>query len=552
LILAFASAANGFGQTPSIASGGIVNASGYQTTLAPGAVFLIFGSNLGPATLQTASAPHYPASLAGTSINFTPAAGGTPVSARMVFTSAGEVGGQLPSSANPGAYSVAVTYNSMTSAPQSVTVAARSFGIAASNGAGSGEAQATIANVNNGLSLVRLTGGTIGYDGYTWTLAPAHPGDTVVLWGTGGGADPANDTGGTSGDQTAAGDFMVTVDGTPIKPLYAGASSGYPGLWQINFTLPSTIAADCFASLQVTAGGQSSNPATLAIGAPGQDSCSSQISTTTLSTLDSGGNVTFAGLLLGEIIYYASTGTQVSEYVGGVFNQYTAYEFLLPYSGPKVDGCTILQETYPAQGKEPSAANAQLNAGVLTINGPGVASEAVGIVKGPTGPTYNTSFPAGTLQGGGSYTLAGAGGSDVGPFTATATFPTSFTSNLSSLTTVNHAQPLTIAWSGSGFNQANIVIIGDVLTTTKTSGNTVQCVVPASLGTFTIPVEALAYLPSTGMWQIEITAETDQGGVVSSESATSTELTPSLVAGGKVDFGGFGGAVLHVVTATVQ
>jgi uncharacterized protein (TIGR03437 family) len=537
---------------PSISPGGIVNASGYQTTLAPDTVFTAFGSNLGPAALQSASAPDYPASLAGTSVSFTPSSGGTAIAARMIFTSASEVAGLLPSAISPGVYSVKVTYNSRTSAAQSVVVAARSFGIATANSAGSGEAQATIGNVNGGLSLVRLTTGSTNSSGYTWTLTPAHPGDTVVLWGTGGGADPANDTGGTSGDQTAAGNFVVTVDGTPITPLYAGASSGYPGLWQINFTLPATIAADCFASVQVSAGSQPGNVATLAIAAAGQTSCSSQISPSTLATLDSGGNVTMAGLTIGELVSYTGSGSQISESVGGVINQYAAYQFLLPYSGPKIGGCTVLQETLPAGGKEPSAPNAQLDAGVLKIAGPGVASQTVGVIRGPAGPIYNSTLAQGALQGGGTYTLTGGGGSQVGPFTATATFPVSLTSNLSTLSKVNHAQPLTITWTGSGFDIANILIIGLQAITGGQIETSVSCPVSASLGAFTIPAAAQAYLPAPGAWQVELTAQTYAGGVISAESGTSTALTPPLVGGGQVNFGAFTAYIVHIVSATVQ
>jgi uncharacterized protein (TIGR03437 family) len=470
----------------------------------------------------------------------------------MIYTSAGQIAGLLPSSISAGTYAVSVTYNQQSSAPQNVTVAARSFGIAAANSAGSGEAQATIANVNGGISLVRLTTGSVAFEGFNWTLSPAHPGDTLVLWGTGGGADAANDTGGSSGDQTAAGNFSVSVDGTEITPLYAGTSQGYPGLWQINFTLPSTMAADCFATLQVSAGGQLSNIVTIAIGAAGQTSCSSTISQATLAALDSGGNVTMAGLVIGELTYYTGGTAQVSESVGGVINQYTAAAFLLPYSGPKVGGCAILQETYPVGGREPSGPSAQLDAGTLTISGPGVSSQTVGIIQGPTGPVYNSSLANGSLQGGGTYTLTGAGGTQVGPFTGTGTFPNNFTSNLSSLTTVNHAQPLTITWTGTGFNVTDILIIGDVLTSTTTHGNSVTCVVPADLGTFTVPVAALAYLPPSGTWQIEITATTNQGGVASAESGTSTALTPPLVAGGQVNFGAFTAYIAYIVTATVQ
>src|ERR1700722_7327249 len=212
---------------PAIKPGGIVNVSGYQATLAPGTVFVIFGSNMGPASIATATAPNYPAILGGTSVTFTPSAGG-PITAKMVYSLAGQIAGLLPSSASPGTYAVTVTYNSQTSPPQNVTVVARSFGIATSNSAGNGTAQATIGNVNGGLSLTRFTPGSVALGGFTWTLTPAHPGDTLVLWGTGGGADPANDTGGTSGDQTAAGRFVVTVEGTPITPLYAGPPPAIP------------------------------------------------------------------------------------------------------------------------------------------------------------------------------------------------------------------------------------------------------------------------------------------------------------------------------------
>ena len=140
----------------------------------------------------------------------------------------------------------------------------------------------------------------------------------------------------------------------------------------------------------------------------------------------------------------------------------------------------------------------------------------------------------------------------MGPFNATAVFPNSFTSNLSSLAKVTHGQPLTVTWGGTGFDTADILIIGDVLTSATTKAASVSCVVPANSGTFTVPAAALAYLPSSGTWQIEITAELSQGGATSAESSTSTALTPPLVAGGQVNFGAFAAYITHVVVATVQ
>ena len=257
---------------PAIDQGGIVNSSGYQTTLAPGTVFTIFGKNLGPATLISATAPTYPESLGGTTVSLTSATGSA-IAMRLVYTSATQIAGLIPSSVTPGTYAIRVSYGGQTSIPQNITLVVRSFGIATVNNAGTGPAQATIGNLNGGISLVRSSFGTTSFGGYTWVLSPAHGGDTLVLWGTGGGADLANDSSSSSGDQTSAGQFQVIVGGRTLTPAYAGTSQGYPGLWQINFTLPADIATGCAVNVQVRAAGIFSNTATLAITPAGQNSC---------------------------------------------------------------------------------------------------------------------------------------------------------------------------------------------------------------------------------------------------------------------------------------
>src|SRR5579863_9831592 len=161
---------------PVLDASSVLNASGYQNQLAPDTVFVIFGKGLGPAVLVTASGTDYPASLGGTSVTFTPAAGGTAIGAKMVYSIAGQIAGLLPSSIAPGTYAVTVTYGNQTSKPQNVTVVPRSFGIATANSGGTGAAQATIGNVNGGISLARLTTNTLNYNGRTWPLQPAHPG----------------------------------------------------------------------------------------------------------------------------------------------------------------------------------------------------------------------------------------------------------------------------------------------------------------------------------------------------------------------------------------
>ncbi len=432
---------------------------------------------------------------------------------------------------------------------QGCAVVARSLGIATASSSGAGPAQATIGNVNSGISLVRMTGGTVAFNGFTWTLSPAHPGDTLVLWGTGGGADSANDTGGTSGDQTAAGNYSVNLDGAQITPLDSGTSSGYPGLWQVNFTLPAAIAPDCFASLTVTGGGVVSNPVTIAIAAAGQTSCSSTIPPATLSKLDSGsGTVTMAGLNIGQLVINGA----VQSSAGGVINKYSVGEFLLPFIGPKVGLCSILQETYAVGTKEPSAPDAQLDAGSLTLTGPNGMPIALGKITAPTGPTYNASIPAFSL--GGSYKLSASGGPGVSAFDLTATFPSSFAvTNLSTLTTINRSQPLPVSWTGSGFNQVQISITTENQSPTTIQSVTVNCRVPATQGSYTIPAAALAYLiASPSIAQLQVTADNTNGGITSAESTTDPNTVIKLAGGTLVDFGGFGPYIDYLVQPKVQ
>lgn len=129
--------------------------------------------------------------------------------------------------------------------------------------------------------------------------------------------------------------------------------------------------------------------------------------------------------------------------------------------------------------------------------------------------------------------------------------------NLGSLTAVTRAQPLTVNWTGTGFDQVTILISGDVLTATTTQAVSVSCAVPAGPGTYTVPAAALAYLPavaagSQNLAEVSVTAGTNQGGISSAESSTSTALTPVLVAGGQIDFGSFAPYLAFVVSATIQ
>ena len=516
---------------PSIDTNGVANVSSAQTTLAPNVVFVIYGKNLGPATIAFATPPNYPAVLANTSVTFTNIAGGAAINALLYYTFAGAVVGVLPSSTSPGTYAVRVIYLGQTSNAQNVTVVARHFGIAAANAIGTGVAQATIANVNGGYSLTRYTtSGTGGAGNFVNT--PAHGGDTLSLWGTGGGADAANDTGGSSGDQTAAGNFKVMVGTRVITPGYTAAVAGYPGLWVLNFTLPADIDADCYASLQVSANGELGNAVVLPIAAAGQSACfDPQLTPAILSKLDSGGSITGGTFGVYKVV---STGGNTEGSSGAVF-KWTAAEWTAAAPIRKTSGCGVYDRTFARPGTDPSSPAANLDAGAnIPLSGPNLAAgTALAVITTATGPFYAFVASSGTIAAG-KYTLTSNGGSQVGPFTVSANFPGSFTvTNFDAIASISRSQPLVINWTSSGTDIVYILISTAVVSSTTQHLITLQCIVPSAPGTFTVPVGFLSQL------QPVAASGTSFGSISVEGAANPTSFTANLVSGGQLDFGVF-------------
>jgi hypothetical protein len=196
-----------------------------------------------------------------------------------------------------------------------------------------------------------------------------------------------------------------------------------------------------------------------------------------------------------------------------------------------------------------------LNAGTLTISGPGVPAQTVGTIPlgatGPMGPYYYSKFPAGTISNGGTYTITGSGGPEIAPFSVTQTMPPSFAViNLSSLTTINRSQPTTINWTGGG--SGTVVITVQTLHFDSTFTNAfeafVACTVPTSPATFTIPTAALAYLAPVTPGGIDFASLNVGAGPAFAEVVTGVlvaaqQFTPALTAGGTADFGSFASVI---------
>ena len=265
---------------------GIVNAANYSAGVAQGSIFVVFGANMGPAQLTQVAAFPVPSTLSGTSIRFTPVAGGPAYDALVIYTSAGQLAGILQSAAPVGDYNVTVAYNGQTSPAFRTSVVARNFGLITLSSTGTGPSVAQIADLG---SRVNQFG------------APARPGNTLVLYGIGLGPITAPDNN-PPGLQDLKGptNLRVLVGETEIEPLYAGRSPGIPGLDQINFVLPANVALGCTVPLRVRVAGTTTGASTtLSIARAGDNYCTHPLySESALRKVEAGGSLTYGSLAL--------------------------------------------------------------------------------------------------------------------------------------------------------------------------------------------------------------------------------------------------------------
>jgi uncharacterized protein (TIGR03437 family) len=213
------------------------------TSISPNGVFTIFGKAL--ASSSQGIGPlvdnQLPTNLGGTCVE-----SGT-TKWNLYYVSPGQLNvlaGQLP-----GAGTVPVTVvtncgtdNEVTSAALNVPVAAVApeFLYFLEN-----------ANGNNPVAAVDATTGVYaGPPGLISgaTFAPVHPGDVVTAYGVGWGATTSTDPIGTLASAAASltNSYLLTLGGMPVPMsdiAYAGLSPGSAGLYQLNFKVPSGIAA---------------------------------------------------------------------------------------------------------------------------------------------------------------------------------------------------------------------------------------------------------------------------------------------------------------------
>lgn len=246
---------------PVVFESGVVNAASFLrpplagSGLAQGSLISIFGANLGPEPGVSGEFP-LTSELAGVAVEIQTAEGGT-LAAIPIFVSSGQINALLPSATPVGLNLLSVRRDGAASGPAALKVVRSSFGLFAF---GSGVVRAAVAQrfVSESEQPLAIR------------EAPARPGDTVVLWGTGLGPVAGPEA---SASEAGALDtpVEVMVGHRDAAITYQGRAPCCVGLDQINIRIPDEAPAGCFVPLWVSVrGAVHSNIVTLPISEDGE------------------------------------------------------------------------------------------------------------------------------------------------------------------------------------------------------------------------------------------------------------------------------------------
>jgi uncharacterized protein (TIGR03437 family) len=514
--------------TAAINSGGIVNAASYRVVglpnsgIAQGSIFLVFGTNLGPAQLTTD--PDFPlgTSLAGTSIQVTVNA--VTVDCLMIYTSNGQVAAILPSNTPVGAGQLRLSYNNAVFT-EPIQVVRTNFGIFTSTANGVGQATLQIFEQAEAVNLINKS---------------IFPGQYGILWGTGLGPATGNEAAGPLGPQALGANVQVYVGGV-LSPdvFYAGRSGCCGGQDQIIFKIPEGVDG-CYVPLVVTVDGIPSNYTYVSV-SQGQSICTDPNGLTSqqLTQLLNGQAIRVGSIALSRTTSSILGTDSVTDFAFAGFESFTPQGFIYstpPFGISTVGACTVFQFS-GEDADDPGFSlipPTPLEAGAsLTINGPNgqktiprtdpgeyfafLNSTMVGGIEIPGGPPYLAP---------GTHTVAGPGGTDVPAFQVSKTLPQFLVwSNKAQINNISRANGVTVTWTGGGAGEV-VYIIG--YSATQLSANSFvgagfTCQAPVAAGSFEVGPAVLQVLPASMLIEGFST-----GGLLVGSSSTTQVAIPNL------------------------
>jgi uncharacterized protein (TIGR03437 family) len=469
--------------------------------IAQGSIFIVQGSNLGPASLTIDTKTTFQqTTLAGTSVSVT--VNGATVAALMYYTSATQVAALLPSNTPAGAGTIALTYNNQTGPSHPVRVVPSGLGIFTATSDGQGAGIVTYPDY----SLVSTARASNCGGPYT-TCGAANPGDILTIWATGlgpiNGKDAAGDGLGVNMPNIP---LTVWLGNVPITAAYQGRGCCI-GEDQIIFTVPANAPTGCAVPLTLQVNNFVSNYVMLPVAPAGTRTCNladPKFTAGIVPLLASGsGPFSYA-----EIdIEHVDQQPGYQDIFNGGFIRFTVAPALQPFfmsyaDMPPLGSCAVTNNLNG--GNPPLTLVAGLDFGSqISVQGPNGTQNA----PAASGQFKTILSAGGTYLSPGTYTVSAPGGADVPAFTASIAIPamptmTSPTPDSANPFAATRANGLTVTWSGG--TQAAYVQL-EVFSATDnsyTTGSDVVCSAPASAGTFTIPPGALLTLPAGSFAQL--------------------------------------------------
>ncbi|HTR39144.1 MAG TPA: hypothetical protein VMH80_24880 [Bryobacteraceae bacterium] len=478
---------------------GIANAAsnigfGPNGPIAQGAIFVIYGKGLGPANLTVAPQPFQTTSLSGTSVTVT--AGTFTSNLPIYYTSDGQVAALLTSNAPTGPATFTVTYNGQASNAAGHGIAENNPGVFTVDSSGQGPGIVTYPDYSLVSSVKANPCG-----GPNTACGAANPGDTLILWATGLGPVSGDDASGSDlGKNMPNIPLALWLGGVRATVTYQGRSGCCVGEDQIVFTVPDSVPTGCAVPLVLQVGNEVSNTTVLPV-AKGSRDCTplNPALANAGPKFLAGGPVTFAEITLAKNINDNATGyVDKLKYSFGTITGYpsgTQPFFLSWIDDQPVGTCVAYNGIDTAEDSPPGTSFASADAGSsLTVKGPN-GTQVVPVSSGESAPILaaDASFFVP-----GDYTITGPGGADIGPFSATITFPPSPTLvSPANNATVNRADGMTITWTGGDPKGDLRLTVFGAVNPAMGIGNQAMCNAPAAPGTFTIPPYVMLALPTT-------------------------------------------------------
>jgi uncharacterized protein (TIGR03437 family) len=440
--------------------------------IAPSSLFVVRGTNLadpGDPVLHSSEAPGIPLTLNGASL--TVVVNGVTTHPALYYTSPTQLAAVLPAATPVGSGTLTVTYNGQTSPPTPMVVVPSALGINTYYG-------------NIGVATDATTGALLTYTN------SGVAGQTIVLWSTGLGANPADsDTTLTLTPHAVNTPLQIYIGGLPATVLYAGASP-YPGVNQINLTIPQGVPTGCWVPLvAITNGTSIGNVVTLPI-TSGGGVCKDVITQFTGDQLAITPGQTVRGGLVALLHVDTPDGNgkrTIQNVADGAFQRYSG--IYVPDAQVSPGGCIV----GPLIAK-PIPQIRGLDPGPVRLTGPSGLDITLPLALGVKGTLYSPLGDS-VLTSGGTFTFQGSGGADVGSFNVSLDIhnPLLTWTNSADAANIDKSKGLLVKWTGG--NPGSFVIISGSVADAVGTFVRYQCEVSADAGQFLVPSYILSVLP---------------------------------------------------------